>query len=60
MIANIDGYIGKAALMEIGYAIAHGISVYTIEPVEDPNVSPYCRAVSDIFPDFELYSQIQQ
>ena len=60
VIANIDGYIGKAALLEIGYAVAHGISVYTIEPMLDPNVSPYCKVISDIFPDFELYNHLQQ
>lgn len=51
VIANIDGYLGKAALMEIGYSIANGIDVYTVEPVNDPNLMPYCRTLSDIFPD---------
>lgn len=54
VIANIDGYLGKAALMEIGYSIANGIDVYTIEPVSDPNLMPYCRTLSDIFPDLIL------
>ena len=51
IIANIDGYLGKAALMEIGYAIAQGIDVYTIEPINDPNLRSYCQLISHVFPD---------
>lgn len=58
VIANIDGYIGKAALMEMGYAIAQGIDIYTIEPVDDPNLAPYCKVISDIFPEVSLYNSM--
>ncbi len=51
VVANVDGYLGRAAVLEIGYAIAHGITIYTLEPVEDPNISPYCRPLHEIFPD---------
>ncbi len=51
VVANCGGYLGKAAIMEIGYAIAIGITIYCLEPVEDPNLSPYCRPLSEIFPD---------
>ncbi len=54
VVANVDGYLGKAAILEMGYAIAHGISIYTIEPVEDPNLSPYCRLLSELFSEIVL------
>jgi hypothetical protein len=53
VVANIDGYLGRAAIMEIGYAIAIGISIFTLEPVEDPNLAPYCRLLSQVFPGIE-------
>lgn len=46
VIANFEGYIGRAATLEIGYAIAHGLQVYSVEPVEDPNLEPYCLLLS--------------
>ena len=49
VIANINGYLGKAAIMEIGYAIAQGITIYTLEQVEDPNLSPYCKPLNELF-----------
>ena len=48
---NKDGYLGKAALLEVGYALAHGIQVLTVEAVEDPNIRPYTRKIADVFPD---------
>ncbi len=49
VVANKEGYIGKAALIEIGYAIALGLQILTLEPVEDPNIKPYCRLIADVF-----------
>ncbi|MBO1740397.1 hypothetical protein [Leifsonia sp. TF02-11] len=43
VLANIDGYLGAAATMELGYAIAVGTDVLTIEPVVDPNIGAYTR-----------------
>lgn len=54
VVANIDGYLGRAAVLEIGYALALGITVYTVEPVEDPNLKPYCRLLEEIFPGIDL------
>ena len=54
VIANFDGYLGKAALMEFGYTIAQGISIYTVEPVTDPNLMPYCKPLAEVFPDLDL------
>lgn len=51
VVLNKDNYIGKAALLEIGYAIAQGLQVLTIEPVDDPNIKPYTRNIKDIFKD---------
>jgi hypothetical protein len=51
---NQDGYVGKAALLEYGYAISLGIQILTLEPVEDPNVQPYTRLLSDVIGPFEL------
>lgn len=52
VLANIDGYIGNAALIEVGYAIALGLQILTLEPIEDPNIAPYCRSLEIIIPDF--------
>jgi len=30
ILANFDDYIGRAATLEMGYAIAHGISILTL------------------------------
>ena len=50
VLANIDGHMGSAALIEVGYAIAIGLQILTLEPVTDPNVAPYCRMLNDVFP----------
>lgn len=54
VIANVDGYIGAAALMELGYAISHGIQVLTLEPVTDPNLIPYCRPINEVFANIDI------
>lgn len=51
---NQDGYLGKAALIEYGYAISVGIPILTLEPIEDPNIKPYTRLLSDVIGQFEL------
>ncbi len=51
---NQDGYLGRAALLEFGYAISQGISILTLEPVEDPNIVPYTRLLADVIGPFEL------
>lgn len=53
-VANVGGYLGRAAVLEIGYAIGLGISIYTLEPVEDPNLAPYCTPLKDVFPEISL------
>lgn len=53
-VANVDGYLGRAAVLEIGYAICLGISIYTLRPVDDPNLSPYCRLLSEVFPEISV------
>ena len=42
VLANFDGYIGKAAALEIGFAIAIGLKIYALEEVSDPNLAPFC------------------
>lgn len=54
VVANINGYIGRAGTLEIGYAIAQGITIYTLEPVNDIHLSPYCRLLNEIFPEINL------
>lgn len=53
MVANVNGYIGAAATMEIGYAIATGIPVYVLEEVADPNLAPYCQLISNVIPKLD-------
>ena len=48
-VCNIDGYIGRAAAFEIGYAVATGLQVLTLEPADDPNIAAYSRLLSDVF-----------
>lgn len=54
IVANVGGYLGRAAVLEIGYALAIGLTVYTTEPVTDPNIAPYCRSLNEIFPDIQI------
>lgn len=60
VVANFDGYLGRAAVLEIGYALAIGITVYAIEPVEDPNLQPYCRPLQEVFPNINYASFAQE
>jgi nucleoside 2-deoxyribosyltransferase len=50
VLANVDGYMGTAATMEVGYAIAQGLQILTLEPVSDPNIAGYTRTLSEVFP----------
>ena len=49
VVCNVNGYLGAAALIEIGYAIAIGLKVLTLEPVVDPNIKPYCSSLQEYF-----------
>jgi len=51
VVMNKDQYLGKAAIMEIGYALALGMQILTAESVEDPNLKPYTRPLKEVFPD---------
>jgi hypothetical protein len=52
VLANVGGYIGKAAVFEMGYAVSLGLQILTLEPVEDPNLAGYCRNLNEVFPHF--------
>jgi hypothetical protein len=54
VVANVDGYLGHAAILEMGYATALGITIYTLESIKDPNLTPYCRLLNEIFPHLSL------
>jgi hypothetical protein len=51
---NRDGYVGKASLLEYGYAIAIGIPILTLEPADDPNILPYTRLLADVLGPVEV------
>lgn len=53
VVLNKDGYLGKASILEIGYAISLGLQVLTIERVEDPNIAAYTRCFDEVFPDWK-------
>ncbi len=53
VLANFDGYIGLAAAVEIGYAIALGLKIYAIEEVTDPNIAPFCTPIFHVFPELQ-------
>ena len=48
VVANIDGYLGRATTLEIGYAIASGIDVLSCEPIDDPNIAGYVRPLGEL------------
>jgi len=50
---NEGGYLGKAAIFELGYAAAIGLQIFTTEEVEDPNLKVYTRPLSDLYPDWK-------
>lgn len=58
VVANPEGYLGNAAILEIGYAIATGIKIFSLEPIDDPNIAPYCSLLSSVFPNIndKLYA----
>lgn len=57
-LANFDGYMGRAATLEVGYAIAIGIKIYSIEKVIDPNINPFCSNIFNVLPQLELSNTI--
>lgn len=57
VLANFDGYIGNAALLEVGYALSFGMQILTVEEVQDPNINIYTRLLEDVFPHFKLREQ---
>lgn len=50
VVANVGGYIGKAAVFEMGFAASLGLQIFVTDPVEDPNLAGYCRMLADVFP----------
>ncbi|ROS50231.1 hypothetical protein [Frigoribacterium sp. PhB24] len=54
VLANVDGYLGTAASMEVGYAIAQGLQILTLEPMTDPNIAGYSRTLDEVFPQIGL------
>ena len=59
VVANFEKYLGRAAVLEMGYAIAHGIQILTVDDVDDPNLAPYCRRLSDVFSSFNAELKIE-
>ena len=37
-VINLNGYVGPSVLFEIGYAIAKGKTVYSLEPIQEYSV----------------------
>jgi hypothetical protein len=60
VLANVDGYIGKAATFEMGYAVSQGIQILTLEPVADPNLAGYCRPLREVFPNWSSHATQNQ
>ncbi|PTM57702.1 nucleoside 2-deoxyribosyltransferase [Desmospora activa] len=50
IVANVNGYLGKATVFEMGYAAANGIRILTVEPVQDPNLASYTQPLTALFP----------
>jgi hypothetical protein len=43
-----DGYLGQSASMELGFAVAHGVSVYSLHKPADLTLSQYVQVVQSI------------
>ena len=56
-LLNKDGYLGRAATLELGYAIAIGLQILAVEPVTDPNIAPYTRLLEEVFGDTDGQGQ---
>ena len=50
-VLNKGGYLGNAAILEMGHAIALGLKILTIDEVTDPNLKPYTQEITEIFSD---------
>lgn len=58
VLANFDGYIGRAALMEFGYAVSYGLDILTLEKVVDPNLLPYCKQLDKVLPSISIFNKV--
>ncbi len=58
VVVNVNGYLGLASVMEIGFSVANGVTVYSICPVRDATISLYVRNIEEIFPDFFKHNKI--
>ena len=54
VLCNFDGYIGNAAVFEMGYAASLGIQILSINEVVDPNLAAYCQPMNSVFNDFNV------
>jgi NTP pyrophosphatase (non-canonical NTP hydrolase) len=45
-VINPGGYVGNSAILEIGYAIALGIPIYTSGPIEDQTLAAYIDGIT--------------
>lgn len=52
IVVNVNGYLGLSSVMEIGFSIANGITIYSVCPVRDATISLYTRDIRELFPDF--------
>lgn len=48
-----DGYIGTSGALEIGYALARGIPVFSAEEAEDPTLKSFITKVPSVFAAIE-------
>ena len=54
-VMNKNKYLGRAAVLEMGFAISQGIQILTLEDISDPNIMPYTRNIREVFPDAPIY-----
>jgi hypothetical protein len=57
VVGNFDHYLGATCIFEMGYSIAQGVPLLTVEQVTDPNLAPYCRLLSEVFPQVDLLTE---
>ncbi|MFH0898590.1 MAG: hypothetical protein V1855_03350 [bacterium] len=59
VLCNFDGYLGNAAVFEMGYAVSLGIQILSLDRVDDPNLAAYCQPICNVFDDFDMHNLVQ-
>jgi len=54
-----NGYTGISAALEIGYAVAHSIPIFSSEPLEDLTLRLFVKEASSVFRAIEFLGSVK-